>query len=234
MSLGKGFGVIALLAATALVNIHAASATTFTYASTSVTNGEVVNIQTPNAVTGLAGQIVVNGSGANAGQTLYAWCLDIFDDLIQTASSFNVGTLTAGHSPGGSNPVLSASQLAAIGSLILYGNANIGNAHVSAATQLAIWQVEYGNTFTFTGVGGATLALENTLLSGVAPGGNLLVYNGPLNLLTGPHNQDLAYLPGTGNDPLTSTPLPAAWLMFISGLVGLRWFRGRNGSAAAA
>lgn len=221
----KEFGAIALLAAVAF-NIDTASASTFSYSSISVTNSEVVNIQTPRAVTGLAGQIVLNGSGANAGQTMYAWCLDIFNDLMQNGATYQTSPLSAGSSSGGSNPQLSATQLASIGSLMLYGNAHIGTAHVSAATQLAIWEVEYGSSFQFntSGVSSATLALVNTLLSGVSPGGNLLVPN-TVTLLSGPGNQSLG---------VASTPLPAAWLMFISGMAGLRFFVRRRTSNAAA
>ena len=94
------------------------------------------------------GQIVLQGAGANTGQTLLAWCLDVFTYL-QNSGTYQISPLTTAGS-GGSNPPLTNMQISQIGSLMVNGNALIktsSDTNVSAAIQLAIWLTEYGNNF---------------------------------------------------------------------------------------
>ena len=99
----------ALCVAAFLVKPDIASAATFTYNSYNVANPQSINILTPNAVTGLAGQITLHGSGANAGQTLQAWCLDVFTYLTNSAT-YTISSLTTSGA-GGSNPALTTAQI---------------------------------------------------------------------------------------------------------------------------
>ncbi len=213
----------------------AASATTFQYNSFTVTNEQDIHILTPNNVTGGMGQIVLHGSGANLGQTLDAWCLDVYDFLTHSGT-YTVGPLTTTGS-GGSNPGLSTTQISEIGSLMLKGNSLIGTGtNVSAATQLAIWMVEYGASLTFSGVSTSVKNLAKQYVDNVSAGGiwecptctvTLLSLNGDQNLGVG------ANLPG-GNQG--STPLPAALPLFAGGLSGfgmLAWRRKRKAAVAA-
>ena len=130
------------------------SAATFEYDSYSVTNEQTIAIATPNNIYAGIGQIVLDGSGANAGQFQAAWCLDIFD-FLTTSGTYTAGPLTTAGS-GGSNPSLNAAQISAIGSVMVHGSALIDtNTDVSAATQLAIWKLEYGDSFTYSGISSA-------------------------------------------------------------------------------
>src|SRR5262249_6663398 len=124
-----------------------ASATTINYTSYSWI-GDTISITSPppQPVSGGAGQITlkgVTGLGPST-TTLLAWCLDVFDFLKGS------GTYTGG------GPLANASNL--IGGVMTEGNSYIaqGGAHViggitysendiSAATQIAIWSLEYSN-----------------------------------------------------------------------------------------
>jgi len=139
------------------VGINAASADV-TYTSYSWT-GDTVTITGPsplspiNSETGGAGQIRLHLS---TGQTLLAWCLDVFDWL-QTSGTYSVtqnGPINNGQ--------VSASTAAHIGGLMVEGNNLIQANHTltigtnsfsvadeSAATQIAIWAAEYGAGFTY-------------------------------------------------------------------------------------
>src|SRR5690348_7623573 len=111
-----------------------------------------------------AGQITLYGSGPNTGQSFIAWCMDIYDWL-QYSGTFTVKPLTTAGAPAtaGTNPTLTQAQIGQIGALISYGNANINtNYNVSAAIQLAIWELEYGSSFTPDGFNSTVMALAAT------------------------------------------------------------------------
>lgn len=227
----------ALCVAAFLVKPDIASAATFTYNSYNVANPQSINILTPNAVTGLAGQITLHGSGANAGQTLQAWCLDVFTYLTNSAT-YTISSLTTSGA-GGSNPALTTAQMAQIGALMVNGNALINSStDVSAAIQLAIWRTEYGASFTYNGLSASVTSLANTYLANVATGG---IWSGPtyiVSLLSATGDQTLGYANGDQQGELTPTPLPAAWLLMVSGMAGVGYVARRrkkqNGAAAAA
>jgi hypothetical protein len=228
---------LALLVAALLLRPDFASAATFTYSSYSVANPQNITILTPNNVVGAAGQITLVGSGANAGETLQAWCLDVFTYLTGS-STYQISSLTTAGA-GSPNPSLTTTQIAQIGALMVNGNALINTAtDVSAAIQLAIWQTEYGGSFTYSGVSSAVTNLANAYLANVGTGGIWSGGSYGITLLSAPGNQTLGYASGDQNGELTPTPLPAAWLMMVSGLAGIGYVARRrkqqNGASAAA
>jgi hypothetical protein len=141
----------------AMLGASSASATTINYSGESVSYGDTVQISSPNNISGVAGQITLTGvTGLGASTTsLLAWCLDVYDYLL------NKGSFT------GAGPLANESNL--IGGLMQEGNNDItaakthGNSlslgghtyslnDISAATQIAIWSVEYsGFTYKING-----------------------------------------------------------------------------------
>lgn len=214
-----------------------ASAATFTYGSYNVADPQNINILTPNNVVGAAGQITLVGAGANTGQTLKAWCLDVFTYLTNS-NTYQISSLTTAGA-GGSNPALSATQLAQIGALMVNGGALVGSAtDVSAAVQLAIWRTEYGAGFTYSGLSAAVTNLANLYLANVANGGIWSGTSYAVTLLSASGDQTLGYASGEQNGELTPTPLPAAWLLMMTGVAGIGYVARRrrktDGPAAIA
>jgi hypothetical protein len=217
MNVGARFCRFGLPLVSALVaGASAASAATFDYSSYGLTSPVAISISSPTTASGEAGQIVLTGAGLQFGTTLDAWCLDIYDTLL-SSGTYNVTPLTG--STGGSNPVtLSSGQIGAIGALMAYGDANIGTANVSAATQIAIWEVEYP-TFAYNppAPGSAVQTLASALYSdaisgapGFAPDTNVtLLYSCVGDPIC---NQSLGYV--------SATPLPGALILFGSVLFG--------------
>ncbi len=133
---------LAALAALALASIEPSLATTFSYDGFTITNGQTVTINPPSgpAETVTAGQVVLSGAGANAGQNLIAWCIDV-TNLLKTTDTRMFAPPPASLSP---------SEIAEIGAIMDFGDANIATANVSTATQLAIWETIFdplGYTF---------------------------------------------------------------------------------------
>jgi len=222
---------IALLAAIVfLVGSHSASAATFQYSGYTLTNPQNIDITSPLNASGQMGQIALQGTGPNSGQTLLAWCLDVFTYL-QNSGNYQISPLTTAGS-GGSNPPLTNVQISQIGSLMVNGNALIktsSDTNVSAALQLAIWLTEYGNTFAYTNVSSAVKTLAATFQSYVQQGGQWYCPNCTVTLLTLNGDQSLGYG--------SVVPLPGALPLFASGLVGLgllRWRRKRKNTIPAS
>jgi hypothetical protein len=218
-----------LVAVALFGGVNVASAATFQYSSYSLTNGQDISIYSPTHAFGEAGGITLIGSGANAGQDILAWCLDVYDSL-DNSGHYSIGSLTnAG--VGGSNPSLSNTQIGEIGSLIEHGDAIINSSYnVSAAIQVAIWDIEYGRSFGYNGISSAVTDLANTYVTDVKTG----IWDTPdynVSLLSESYNQDLAYV--------TTTPLPSTWTLMLIGLAGLGFFaysgtKNRFAAAAAA
>jgi hypothetical protein len=217
-----GLSRIAIPLVVALVGeVASASAATFTYSSYSVVNEQDITILTPNDISGGMGGINLIGSGANTGQDILAWCLDVYTYL-NGSGTYQIGPLTLAGS-GHGNPELSNTQIGEIGSLIANGDAIINTSHdVSAAIQLAIWEIEYGNSFTYTGVDSGVTNLANMYVANVEAGS----WNTPDNnvsLLSESGNQDLAFV----------TPLPATLPLFAGGLGFVGYLTRRRKQALA-
>lgn len=207
--------VAVLVALPLLVGATSASATTFSYGSYSVANEQNISITQPNAVSGGMGQITLNGSGFNIGQTITAWCLDVYTYLSNTGS-YQTSTLTTAGA-GGSNPSLTSTQINQIGSLMSHATAAISSsAYASAAIQLAIWKTEYSN-FSATGVDSNVSSLASTYLTNVGNGGAWNVFSGSVTLLQQSGNQTLGYVSGSGTE-LNPTPLPSTLTMMLGAL----------------
>ncbi len=214
------------LAAALLGEVTCASASTFTYGSYSVVNEQNITILTPNDISGGMGGINLIGSGPNAGQNILAWCLDIYTYLTG-AGTYQIGPLTIAGS-GDGNPALTNTQIGQIGSLMAHGQAIINTTYdASAAIQLAIWETEYGNSFTYSGVSSDVSSLANTYLGYVETG----IWDTPdynVSLLSESGDQNLGFV----------TPLPAALPLFAGGLGFVGYLTGRKkrraGQALAA
>lgn len=243
-----------LVAAAAMLSLQSsARAETFTYSSYTVPNEQTITITSPSNAYGGMGQIDLTGSApSSAGITIMAWCLDVYTYLLGdgyggsgpfaynvsllTPATSAIGFGTSDKTPASEVGSLTSTQIAEIGGLIGYGNANISKASVSAATQLAIWETEYGNLFKFTGVSTAT---EDQAATEIADLGKFISLDSNVALLTavaGESNQTLAYDPNLGSsriDP-SPTPLPGTLPLFATGigLAALFGWRRKRSSAA--
>jgi hypothetical protein len=170
-SLPRAAMALGVVLATALVTVLAttlaarpAAATTFSYDSYSVVNNTGVTITGPNSFNerGGSGQINLHGAGANAGQSLAVWCIDVADWLLGSGTFTFTAPPTNNGSPTGTP--LTNTQIGQIGGLIAFGNTHIAdNAAVSSATQIAIWSVEYGSKYTYVSDSAAVTAQVATL-----------------------------------------------------------------------
>ncbi len=221
------------LVVTVVGGVNVASATSFTYDSYTVANEQNIQINTPNNIYGGAGQVTLIGSGADNGINIPVWCLDIYTYLLGS-DTYQVGSLTtagAGGSP--SNPTLTTTQIGEIGALIVNGNLLIGTSpDVSAATQLAIWEVEYPN-FTYSGLDFGAISLAAGYLTELGNGSLAPVSH--VSLLTdGPNNQSMGFVPPATGGFGAVTPLPSTWTMLLAGLAGLGFFASRQRSKDTA
>lgn len=214
-----------LLAATAVSIVAAvpAYADTFTYSNAAVNQGQNVTVSGFTSGTFDTGQIVLTGSGPNAGQTFDAWCVDVLHTLLNS-STYNIVPLTTAGS-GGGNPALTAAQINQMGSLMIAGNADVLDdkfgIDTSPAFQLAIWAVEYGGTL-LNNANGPLASLTQTLVNESAAGGILNDPNATVDLLdAAPGNQVLAF----GVD---ATPIPATAPLFAGGLGLIAWLSRRR------
>jgi hypothetical protein len=192
-----------------------AQAGQFDYGSFGQVNGQNITITSPNSIGVSAGMIVLNGTGPNAGQTLDAWCVDLFDHL-QANAIYNIVPLTTA-GVGAPNPILTNQQIAELGSLMIHGTqSTLGNTFGldgSAAFQLAIWNVEYQGSL-LDNASGALATLVAALVANVQPGGLWDCPTCSVELLDAPaQNQVLAF--GVVPD---ATPLPGAVWLFAGGL----------------
>jgi len=215
--------------------VRVAHATTFQYDSYSTINAQTINVLSPTVGYGEMGQLILNGAGPNSGQTLTAWCLDV-SVYLTTSGTYTLGPLTTAGA-GGSNPALTTGQISEIGSLMLNGLSSDTNS--SAATQLAIWMLEYGSEFSYSGVSSAVTTLALTYESNVMPGGEWYCPNCTVTLLSSLGDQSLGYalLPAEGGGTLPAVPLPATLPLFATGLGALGllgWRRKQKATALSA
>jgi hypothetical protein len=153
LKLSAAAGVLAALCGAAMP----AQAGMITYDSYSVIDNVNVTIGYPGISPGPYGSGEIQYSqGGNVVATTY--CIDVTHDLYgsgewnvtNAVDSNGVSNIdNAGGS--GTGTLLSWSTLGELGALAEYGNTNLGsNPNLSAATQLAIWDVEYGSAITTT------------------------------------------------------------------------------------
>jgi hypothetical protein len=109
----------------------------------------------------------------NPALDILVWCIDFIDNLF-VPYTYNVNNYTPGQNlPGLPAGGLDAGQARQIASLVLRG-LTLGGADAGqddAATQLAIWKVEYGNAISFSGLSSGLQNRLNLELADSSPGG---------------------------------------------------------------
>jgi hypothetical protein len=134
--------------------VNIAAATTVSYTAYSIPYFDGFNVTAPTSLTGLAGQIQLTGVSGDAGlsSTIDAWCVDLYNYL-QNSGTYTVENPQSPPLP----PMITGAQELKMGGLMVEGNGLLAgsaltfNGHtytkndVSAATQVAIWTVEYGS-----------------------------------------------------------------------------------------
>ena len=210
---GLAISVVALAAAMAVP----AKAGTYTYNGFNVVGDVAVTITNPISETVGAGQIVLHGSGADAGNNLSVWCFDLLDHLQNGPYTYQIDQLTTA-GVGQGNPVLASNQIIAIGDLIEHGlGIDPSNPLRFAALQVAIWKTIYGAALSLSGESVAMSNEVNTFLADAAPSGSIFDPNVKVFFLhdaPDAPNQVLGFA-------VQQTPLPAAAWLFGTGLAGL-------------
>ena len=163
------------------ITASAAQAETFTMTDFSVIGGQNVTFGPPLNETVQAGQIALTGPNGN----LLVWCLDL-NDILTKPYTFNVNTFTAGDiRPGlGQLSLLDGNGLRQIASLMLNGIGFQDDGLSRAATQLAIWKIEYGALFDPLNLSAQLTADMNAHILASVIGGLIDAPNAILKVLT--------------------------------------------------
>jgi hypothetical protein len=204
-----------------------AGTTGFTYGDYSVVNNTAVTLNGPELedVSSGAGQIVLIGAGADAGRSLATWDIDILTVLQPDRVPppyVEIFTSAVGMTvPGGFT--LTMAQVGYIGGLMNYGNSNIGqDVRISPAVQLAIWSIEYGDSYTYSsaepGLVSLAISLEMDAKAGLIP--SFFAWEALIDPA-----QDNAVL-------ATLVPEPGSVSLLLLGLCGVAVLRARRGWVA--
>jgi hypothetical protein len=226
-----------LLAGVAVASLAAAlpaKADNFTYTGFSVDPGVTVTLTDPTLLNApfqaSVGEITLTGTGTFMGQpitSIAAWCVDILTGLNPTGT-YNIVPFPGPGSVGNGNPSISALQVTEIASLIDHFGGALDNN--PAATQLAIWRLEYGPGLTFSSSSSAGLAditASIALAANASSGGSLFDPLASLELLdVVPVDQILAVA-------VPPVPIPAALPLFAGGLGLMGWVSRRRKKSAA-
>ena len=168
---------------------------------------------------GLAGEIILTASGGN---TINAWCMDLFHDVYlgngQNLTYTGATLVGASNRDGG---FLTAVQAQQIAGLVEYGDqlvANGGGTDQAAGIQMAIWATEYAG-LTFAGPSAAVTAEQADLA--LAPSLNGRV-------------ESLVSLTGTQQlvSDTNQIPEPASFGLMGVGMLGLGFVRRQSVSRA--
>jgi hypothetical protein len=215
-------------AATLLATTCAASAVTLDYSAGTIT-GLGINLLTPDAMPGIAGQIHLT----TAIGTFDIWCVDLTDNFVPTGGTYRVRTSAdLLLEPG--LPPLSPAQIGEMGALALHGDFLVAHPgiysseQVAAAIQIAIWDIEYGTAFTYEALG-SPIDSEPPLPSGLVAQyisnvgtGNPWDEYFEFGVFSATGNQTLLWAPEPGVvTPFTGTPEPSTWAMMLIGFAGL-------------
>jgi hypothetical protein len=229
------------LAGAALFATSAARAQNYQLNGWNYGTGENVEIGTSPDLTNTAvyaGQIVLSLTPLPSGNAfpLPTWCTDVYN----WQQSSGVYTLQDPLTWNGNSDTLTALQDGEIGWLMNnYATSNSQTGQLGAATQLAIWQTEYGAAnFTLVNTYGDDVNVQNvatTLETASVAANNPNLFSGgtvfglvPYPNGSGNQTQSFLYTPNGGGGDITQSPEPASMTLLGAGLAGLAALRRRK------